>query len=54
MLRPVPKRINVKLRPKELELAILEAKPEIVDATKVHSIDLASKEEESTGVLETV
>lgn len=54
MLRPVPKRINVKLRPKELELAMLEAKPEIASAKKVQPIDLTSKEEESSDVLEPV
>ncbi len=54
MLRPVPKRINVKLRPKELELAMLEAKPEIVDAKAIEPIVLTSNEDESTDILEPV
>jgi hypothetical protein len=54
MLRPMPKRITVKLRPKELELAMLEAKPEIVDAKAIEPIVLTSNEDESTDILEPV
>lgn len=54
MLRPVPKRINVKLRPKELELAMLESRPEIVAPEELAPIVLTSKEDESADVLEPV
>ncbi|MFW2382614.1 MAG: PKD domain-containing protein [Acidimicrobiales bacterium] len=54
MLRPVPKRINVKLRPKELELAMLEAKPDIVEPKEIPPIVLTTNEDESTDVLEPV
>ncbi len=54
VFRPVPKRISVKLRPKELELAMLDSKPEIVDTKKTEPIVLTSKEHESTDVLEPV
>ncbi len=54
VFRPVPKRINVKLRPKELELAMLESRPEIVEAEELAPIVLTTKEDESTDVLEPV
>lgn len=54
MLRPVPKRINVKLRPKELELVMLESKPEIMGTEEAAPMVLTSTENESADVLEPV
>lgn len=54
MLRPVPKRINVKLRPKELELAMLEPKSEIMAAEEIASVDLRSTRTEPAEELEPV
>ena len=46
MFRPVPKRINLKLRPKELELAMPESAPETEPVDHIAPIDLASNEDE--------
>jgi hypothetical protein len=54
MLRPVPKRINVKLRPKELEVAMLESKSEIMGTEEIAPIDLTSTHNGSAEVLEPV
>ena len=54
MLRPVPKRISVKLRPKKLELAMLESKSQIIDTEQIDPMVLTSTVNESADVLEPV
>jgi hypothetical protein len=54
MLRPVPKRISVKLRPKKLELAMLESKSQIMDTEQIDPMVLTSTVNESADVLEPV
>lgn len=54
MLRPVPKRINVKVRPKELELAMLEPKSEMMAAEEIAPVDLKPTRTESAEELEPV